>query len=99
MSDEDKRKAHAQAQEAQEIFDKMGLLLVGKDPQVQGAAIALMLGTFLAGHFVTSKKDGSRLLHETRDWRAKVLALTASNALKHAAAQDEQRDHEPEARQ
>jgi hypothetical protein len=90
VSSATKRKEHEQAQEAQELFMKIAGELVGRDSGVQGNAISMLLGTWLAGHFYTDD-DHPDAVRATHQWRARLLTLTTTAALQHAAVQDEQR--------
>lgn len=88
---------HAQAQEAQEIFNQIGEILVNREAGVQGAALAICLGTWIAGFLVT--KGGTIDWEKTKKLRAKLFAQHINNALLHATAQDQQRQKGPEKKQ
>jgi hypothetical protein len=89
---------HKQAQEAQELFMAMAPMMFGHDPGVQGNVLSMLLGTWLAGHFVTHE-DEAKAIDETRKIRARLLTITTRAAFLHAASQDQQRDKPEEARQ
>jgi hypothetical protein len=47
------------AVEAQNLAEKIGLLLAGHDPEVQGAALADLLALWLAGHIAPGDKKAT----------------------------------------
>jgi hypothetical protein len=101
MPTEAEKLIHQQAQQTQELFDKIAPILVGVDPGVQGNVISMLLGTWLAGHIVHATKDlnAKEALKHQRDLRARLTMITTRAAFQHAAVQDEQRGKPMEVRQ
>ena len=56
--------ASDQAREAQALEKQLSRLLMGKDPGVQGAALANLLALWLAGHVVQGDPQATQALRE-----------------------------------
>lgn len=98
---EEKRKAHADAQKAQELFEKIAPILFPHSAPIQGNVLSMLLGTWLAGHIVhpSEEMDADEALMEQRAMRARLMVVTTNAAFAHAGAQDLQRQKPKETMQ
>ena len=70
-----------------ELYDKIAPMLVGVPSPIQGNLLAMLLGTWLAGHSYTPTKtmNAEEALKETHAMRARLMVVTTNAAFVYAS--------------
>ena len=79
-----------------DLYDKIAPMLVGVASPIQGNLLAMLLGTWLAGHSYTPTKsmDADEALQETRAMRARLMVLTTNAAFAYASPNNRREEKE-----
>jgi hypothetical protein len=80
--------ADADADETLELLSRIGPILAGRPPQVQGAVLADLFATWLAGHFAETPEQTAELrevlLEQHLDLVRKLIPLNEAAGLRRA---------------
>ena len=76
------------AQQAIALYLRLAPIMAGQASPIQGNAISMLLGTWLAGHVATDK-DGKPDWEKTREIRSNMMVLTTKAGFAYAADRDQ----------
>lgn len=77
---------------ARALHDRMAPMLIGASSPIQGNVIAMLLGSWIAGHRAEVPNDPEKTLEATRALRARLMMVETRMAFGYAEVIDQKRE-------